>query len=701
MRILLIAEKPSVAQDIAKVIGRFERKEGFLENGQYIVSWAFGHLLELAEPHDYDPALKEWSLSKLPIIPGPFKLKPVQGTSAKQLAALKRLMNSREIGIVVNACDAGREGELIFRRIYQWSGCKKPVKRLWLSETTPAAVKKALANLRDGSELDNLAAAAEARAKADWLVGINATRAFSVRHSAVLSVGRVQTPTLALVVAREREIRNFMPEAYWELWATFQKKNGETYRGKWFHEKEDRFKQKNEAEAISGKVPSTGKVARVEQKETREQPPQFFNLNDLQKEANKRYGLTAQQTLDAAQSLYEKHKLITYPRTDSRYLTGELVKETLASRLAALAGTPEYGPLVPKTPKEPGKRYVDDNKVTDHHAIMPTSARPDPAALEKTERLVYDLVVRRFLAAFYPEARYAVTTVVTASGDENFISKGKTELDPGWKILYKDNGDVDQEDGEEENNQHLPPLAQGEAVSVKNVEIPEKQTRPPARFTEATLLAAMENAGRLVDDREMADVLKHSGGIGTPATRAAIIERLIKVGYIQRQKKHLVPTKKGETLVDLVPEQVKSPEMTARWEKGLEEIEGGRDPDRWMKGIIEFTKDVVQLAARQEKTQNISSGGKKEAIGRCPLCSRDVVEFPKSYGCTGYKDGCKFAIWKEIAGKKITAAQARTLLKSGRTGKLKGFRSKDKKPFEASLALNEEGKVVLDFGNGR
>lgn len=697
---MIIAEKPSVARDIASVLGRFNTKDGYMENGQYVVSWALGHLVELAEPHDYEQGLKEWSFKKLPIIPDPFKLKPSQGTSAKQLPVLKKLMkSSQEIGLIINACDAGREGELIFRRIFTWCGCEKPVKRLWLSEATASAVKKALNSLKDGREMDNLAAAAEARGKADWLIGINATRAFSVRHNAVLSVGRVQTPTLAMVVDRERGNRNFKPEKYWELWATFQKNDGRTYRGKWFRDKEDRLKQKEQAETIAGAITSAGKVARVEQKETQEHPPFLFNLNDLQKESNKRYGLTAQQTLDIAQALYEKHKLLTYPRTDSRHLTADLAKETLADRLSALAGAPEYMSLVPERQPALGSRYVDDTKVTDHHAIIPTITRPDLTALGENERLVYDLVARRFLASFYPEARYGITMIVTASGDQNFVSKGKVELHPGWKAVYISSKHENKGE-EEENEQLLPPLAQGEVVSVSDIDIPEKQTKPPARYTEATLLAAMENAGRLVDDKEMAGVLKQSGGIGTPATRAATIERLIKVGYIQRQKKHLVPTQKGETIIDLLPQQVKSPEMTARWEKGLEDIEKGREnPERWIKDIIEVTKELVQLAASQEKTQNISAGRKKEAIGRCPLCAGDVLEFPKSYGCAGYKEGCKFVIWKVIAGKKITASQAKALLKNGKTGMLKGFKSKSKKTFAAALAVNEEGKVVFDFGN--
>jgi len=669
------------------------------------VSWALGHLVELAGPHEYDPGLKKWSIESLPIIPGTFKLKPVQGTE-KHLKILKDLVNSREISLIINACDAGREGELIFRRIITWCKCKKNVKRLWLSEATPAAVKKAFNSLREGSDLDNLAAAAEARAKADWLVGLNATRAFSVRHNAVLSVGRVQTPTLALIVNREREINNFRPETYWEVWATFQKKDGGIYRGKWISEKKDRLTGKNEAETIARKTGSSGEVTRVEQKEKREQPPQLFSLNELQKEANKRHGLTAQETLEAAQALYERYKLLTYPRTDSRYLTEALVRDTLSARLAALASAPEYASLVPGRLTELGNRYVNDSKVTDHHAIIPTAARPDLARLTSNEYNIYDLVARRFLAIFYPDACYAVTEVITVAGEETYLSKGKVEIEPGWKtICGGDIGGEHVQGNEEEDRQSLPSLAQGDQVSVQNVETTEKKTRPPARYTEATLLAAMENAGRLVDDKEMAGILKESGGLGTPATRAAIIERLIKVGYILRQKKYLVPTTKGVTLINLVPEQVKSPLLTARWEQGLVEIEKGKEPvERWMEGIIEFTRDVVGLAAKQEvsrRTGSINGNQTRIALGKCPLCECEVAEYPKSYRCTGYREGCTFVIWKVIAGKKISLTQAKILLKNGSTGRLKGFKSKAKKPFEASLVIDEEGKVIFDFGNGR
>ncbi|MBO8128921.1 MAG: DNA topoisomerase III [Peptococcaceae bacterium] len=701
MRTLIVCEKPSVARDISKVLGRFQSRNGYLENDRYIVSWALGHLLELAEPEYYDPAFKKWSLNVLPIIPD-FKLRPIRN-SQKQLKVLKQLINSPDVGEVVNACDAGREGELIFRRIYSFCGCKKPVKRLWLSEATPSAIRESFKKLRDGRELDNLAAAAEARAQADWLVGINATRAFSVKHKTLLSVGRVQTPTLALVVQREREIRGFKPETYWEITATFRKVDGATYRGRWIRDGESRVRERIRAEELARAVEAagSGRVVRVEKRTKSEQPPLLFNLNDLQKEANRRYGLTAQQTLNAAQALYEKHKLITYPRTDSRHLTEVLVRDTLQKRLAVLEKCPEYREPVRqiRVGVVPGKRYVDDAKVTDHHAIIPTDVSPDLAALNTAERQVYDLVVRRFLAMLYPPAVYDETAVVTEAGGETFNSRGRVEKERGWKIVYKPE-ERDEKNGKDEGDakQLLPPLAEGEAVRVAEAETVERQTKPPKRYTEATLLAAMENAGRFVADKETAETLKAAGGIGTPATRAAIIERLIRVGYLERQKKTLVPTRKGETLIDLVPEQVKSVEMTAEWEDGLRRIEEGLDDARlWVSGIKNFTREVVQIAKEQEANSAVHRQKEKEVLGKCPLCGRDVVEYPKSYGCSGYREGCRFAIWKQVAGKKISRTQAKALLQKGRTGLIKGFKSKAGKKFNAVLVLRDGGKIEFKF----
>ncbi|WP_071549710.1 DNA topoisomerase III [Neomoorella thermoacetica] len=697
MKTLIITEKPSVARDLAATLGNFRSQDGYLENGQYYISWALGHLLELAEPEDYDPTLKKWSLEQVPLIPREFTLKPIS-SGRKQLAVIKGLVQSPDVSAVINACDAGREGELIFRRIYTWCKGQKPVKRLWLSEATPAAIKEAFHHLRAGEELDNLAAAAEARAQADWLVGINATRAFTCRHNKLLSVGRVQTPTLALVVAREREIRAFKPKPYFEVWATFRKNTGETYRGKWFREKQDRLQDKKKAGDLTKQISTGGIVEKIEQKEAREQPPQLFNLNDLQKEANKKYGLTAQKTLDAAQALYEKHKLLTYPRTDSRHLTTALVRDTLAGRLEALTGIPAYAALVPQTLPQLGKRYVDDSKVSDHHALIPTAINPDLSKLSPVEQKVYDLVARRFLAIFYPDARYAVTRVVTTAGGESFLSQGRVELERGWKAVYG-RQEEDGAESKDEESQALPQLAEGEEVVVQGTEVKAKQTRPPQRYNEATLLAAMENAGRLVEDKEMADTLKAAGGIGTPATRAAIIERLIQVGYLRREKKNLLPTAKGETLIDLVPEEVKSVELTARWEEGLKEIEEGqRDCKEWLEGIKNFTTEVVRMAREQEAAPGADPD--REVLGQCPICGREVMEYPKSYSCSGYKEGCRFAIWKEIAGKKVTASQAKELLQKGKTGVIKGFKSKTGKKFDAALTLGEGGKVNFEFAEG-
>ncbi len=694
-KVLVIAEKPSVAVDLAKVLGRFDKKDGYLENEKFIVSWAFGHLLELAEPEDYDPILKKWNIDHLPILPESFQMREI-ASGKKQLATLKRLLRSKDVSGVINACDAGREGELIHRRICQAAGSDKPMKRLWLSEATPAAVREAFRNLRDGKDLDSLAAAAEARSQADWIVGINATRAFTCRHYRLLSLGRVQTPTLALVVNRERDIRAFKPTPYWELWANFQKEAGETYRGKWVKGKVNRLDNLGEAQAILSRLGNQGEVVRVEQKEVREQPPTLLNLNDLQKEANRKYGLTAQQTLDIAQALYEKHKLLTYPRTDSRHLTEAIAKDTLSARLAALSGSSEYSSLIPKRPPSLSKRYVDGSKVTDHHAIIPTAARPNLSALGANEKLVYDLAVRRFLAIMYPDARYAVTKADTQVSGEVFLSSGRVELDIGWKRVYK----PDEDDKKDDDKEILPSLSQGEKVVKIKADAIEKTTKPPSRYTEATLLAAMENAGRFAEDDDLADTLKETGGIGPPATRAAVIETLIKRSYMQREKKLLVPTSDGEALIDLAPEQMKSVELTARWENGLLEIEHGKqDALKWVEEIKQFTRDVVTIARGQEQAKMSGGSGGRESLGKCPLCGRDVVDYPKSYGCSGYKEGCKFAIWKEIAKKKITAKQASDLLAKGKTEELKGFKSKAGKDFQAILVLGAGGKVVFEFVN--
>ncbi|MGQ9824178.1 MAG: DNA topoisomerase 3 [Desulfotomaculales bacterium] len=705
MKTLVITEKPSVGRDIARVLGQFKTREGYLENEQFIVSWAVGHLVELAEPEDYSPALKKWSLDTLPFIPEEFLLKVIPET-ARQFQVLKELLLSPRVGLVINACDAGREGENIFRRIYAQAGCAKEVKRLWLRETTPAAIRQAFQNLRENRELDTLAVAAAARAQADWLVGINATRAFTCKHGELLSVGRVQTPTLALITGREKEIRNFRPSPYWEIWATFKKGNGQKYEGKWFREDLDRFASAQGAQEIVGKFSpdQEGTILAVEEKEVKEPPPLLFNLNDLQKEANQKYGLTAEQTLRAAQALYEKYKLLTYPRTESRHLSTLLAK-TLDKRISALKKVPDYSSFVPEKLPFLSRRYVDDAKVTDHHAIIITETEPKTAILNRTEKLVYDLVARRLLAIFYPAARYRIIRAVTGTGGESFLSRGRVEVEPGWKAIYRP---VEKKDEEE---QILPALSPEERVILEEIRSVEKQTKPPPRYTEASLLAAMERAGKFLENKEMQEILTAAGGLGTPSTRAAIIERLIAVGYIKRQKKTLVPTLKGEALIDLVPEEIKSPELTARWEQGLCEIESGRrGAQEWLAAIKEFTARIITAVKNDknsaEKIKNVNKNGQnggyphsEESLGNCPLCGRQVLEFPKGYGCSGWKEGCRFVIWKRIAGKIIPPGQVKALLEKGQTATLKGFLSRTGKKFNAALKLNEEGKVIFHFSD--
>jgi len=687
LKILIIAEKPSVARDIAYTLGKFNKKEGCLENDRYVISWAYGHITTLAEPQEYDPALEKWDLESLPILPAEFKLTV---TERKQFSILKKLLNRKDVFQVINACDAGREGELIFRWIYRASGSTLPVKRLWLSETTPAAIREAMRNLKNGDSYDNLYRAAESRAIADWLIGINATRAFSVKHGGLLSIGRVQTPTLALVIQREREIRDFKPVPFWQVKAVFETETGQKYQGLGYsgsgEEITFQFKEEAAAKEYASRVKESGSVIKVQYTEKTEQPPALFNLNDLQREVNRVFGMTAAGVLEAAQNLYEK-KLLTYPRTDSRHLT-ESLAGTLEKRIETALKTIPFSSFPEPLPAL-SKRYVDDSKVTDHHAIIPTAV-PAPGDLPEAEKKVYDLVCRRFLSIFLPPAKYRVMEVTTEAG-ERFFSKGRAVVDRGWREIYNFKpGDGDKE-------ARLPDLANGQPVKTIDVEVLRKETKPPARYTDASLLSAMENAGRYVDDKELSDTLKTSGGIGTPATRAAIIERLIQVGYIKRQKKALVPAAKGEALIDLVPGVLKSPDMTAEWETGLLRIERNEImPGEWLSGIKNLTGEVVALARKQEKSEAVT---KREVLGKCPLCGKDVIEGKKGYGCSGWKEGCKFVIWKEIAGKKITVKQAQALLEKKKTGLIKGFKSKSGKKFDAMLTVAEDGKIVFTFAD--
>ena len=699
---LIVAEKPSVARDIAGTLGQYRKGKGSLSGSGWTVTWALGHLAELAPPDAYGEEYKKWRLERLPILPERFKVRTSPKTR-EQFAAVKSLLRDAGVSEVVNACDAGREGELIFAYLYELSGCRKPVKRLWVSSLTPEALREGFASLRDGRAMKPLEHAARSRSEADWVVGMNATRAYSVkfgRPGNVLSVGRVQTPTLKLLVDREKEIEDFKPEKFWTVYARFAREEA-IYDGVWFKNKQNRLPEKEAAEKIADKVRGgSGTVRRVQKKIATEKPPLLYDLTELQRHANARYGFTAERTLRAAQALYEERKLVTYPRTSSRYLSKDMVP-TLIKRVEAVAALEELSSFarelldLPKLPVS--KRIVDDTKVTDHHAIIPTNKKLS-GELPPDEAKVYDLVARRFLAVFFPAARFKNTTIVTEVKGETFLSRGRVVLEAGWRRLYPDGAG-----GKKEKQPPvLPPVEEGQEWAVAKVAVKEGETKPPPRYSESALLGAMETAGKLVEDEELRQQMKDSG-LGTPATRAATIERLIKVGYLSREKKVLLPTEKGRTLVSLLGESpLSSPELTARWEARLAGMEKGADSrDAFMKDISGFATSVVEDVRRMEgeKVAAPVSRSKKEPLGPCPKCASPVVETPKAYSCSAWKQtGCGFVIWKTVAGKRVSPSQAGQLLKSGKTGQLKGFKSKAGKPFSAALTLDGDHRVKLAFG---
>jgi DNA topoisomerase-3 len=700
---LIVAEKPSVGRDIASALGRHRREKGSLVGQGWTVTWALGHLAELAPPDAYGEEYKKWRLESLPILPGRFKVR-VNHKTRDQFDVVKGLLRSPSVTEVVNACDAGREGELIFAYLYGLSGCRKPVLRLWISSLTHEAISEGFGALRQGTAMKPLEDAARSRGEADWIVGMNATRAYSVRFGGrgnVLSVGRVQTPTLKLLVDREREIQDFVPEKFWTVHARFWR-DGSTYDGVWFKKKENRLSERESADRIAEKVRGgTGTVRKAQKKTATEKPPLLYDLTELQRNANARFGFTAERTLRAAQALYEDRKLITYPRTSSRYLSGDLVGG-LKKRIEATGALPDLAPFAEKLLGEKklliSKRIVDDSKVTDHHAIVPTNKKSS-GGLSPDETKVYDLVARRFVAVFFPAARFENTTVVTEVQKETFLSRGRVVLEAGWRALYP--GGVGGR--KEKEPPVLPPIEVGQEWDVAKVGVKEGETKPPPRYSESALLGAMETAGKLVEDEELRQQMKDSG-LGTPATRAATIERLIKVGYIEREKKILVPTEKGRSLIGLLGESpLSSPELTARWEERLAKMERGaeRRPD-FMADISGFTTKLVEEVRGMEGERLASPSRSREPLGACPKCGAPVIETKKAYGCSAWrKTGCDFAIWKQVSGKRLSVSQAKQLLTRGRTAQMKGFKSKAGKPYAAALKLDGEHRVRLDFDNSR
>src|SRR3954464_6901617 len=567
---LVIAEKPSVGQDLARVLpGPFEKHTGagektarWLEGPDHIVTWAVGHLVQIAEPDEYDDKYKKWRMADLPIVPRHFKLVVRDERSQKQMSVVRQLLRRDDVDRVMNACDAGREGELIFKWVLeQAGGSDKPVERLWLSSMTKQAMLDALAHLRPDEEMKQLEEAAKSRSEADWIVGMNATRAATIRlrssFDGAVSLGRVQTPTLAILTRREEEIRAFVPEKYWLAHARFATHDDRRYAGRFHAGAQPRLKSAAEAEAIVAAVRGKrGEITKLEKSERRERAPLLFDLTSLQREANTRYGFSARRTLAAAQRCYEDHKVLTYPRTSSRYLTSDMVAEIKPTAASVGRDGPEYAAgasYVTSLDLLPLARVVDDAKVGDHHAIIPTNSPHNLSKLNSDDRRVFDLVARRFLAVFHPDAVFENTRVETTVEQHVFRTRGRVLLVPGWRGVYGELPEGEGADDDEGGDQQLPRLERGEQVDTREAEALEKETKPPRRYTDASLLGAMETAGKLVDDDELREAMKDSG-IGTPATRAAIIERLIDVGYVEREGRALVATEKGLNVIRLLAE---------------------------------------------------------------------------------------------------------------------------------------------------
>jgi DNA topoisomerase-3 len=752
---LVIAEKPSVGRDLASALdGPFQRRKledikpkrsrkkadddtneevvekakstsksrtrdeaVFLESDDYVITWAVGHLVQLAEPEEYDEKWKRWRMADLPIVPpNGFKLVPRDAKSKKQLKLIETLLKRDDIDRIITACDAGREGELIFAYVYESvfgesatsKDAPKPVERLWISSMTKTAIRDGFEKLRPGTQMQHLEDAARSRSEADWLVGMNATRAATIRGRAwvggVVSLGRVQTPTLAMIVKREREIQAFVPEPYRLVHGTFQP----PYQGLWFEGDETRiFGDLERADRIVAKVSGQdGTIEKIERKEQSERAPLLYDLTSLQRDANRRYGFSARRTLQAAQSLYEAKKAITYPRTSSRYLSGDMVPQ-LKPTAATLQPVGEYraaAEYVLGLDQLPLQRVVNDAKVDDHHAIIPTDIDHDMEALTPDERRVFDLIARRFLAVFHPPARYARTTVITNVEEERFRTRGKVTLEAGWRAVYGVEPDQERQSEDEAEGGEIPVLQEGQTVRCIAAEIEEKMTRPPPRYTEATLLSAMETAGKLIDDEELREAMKQSG-LGTPATRAETIETLIRREYIERVGKDLQATPKGIQVVTMLEEhKLTSPELTGDWEHKLSDIEHGRgNRDTFMKGIADFAKETVDQIAALDKEK---LRPERVELGLCPRCGAETGEIirenSKAYGCTSWKSreevGCGFVIWKRVAGRTLTPEIARQLIEERRTREvLSGFRSRNGKPFRARLVLNDEDKIEFEF----
>lgn len=640
MKSLVLAEKPGVAREFARVLGCANKHKSYFEGPRYVITWALGHLVELAEPEDYDKKYSTWKLEDLPIIPGKMRLKVIRQT-AHQFRAIQALMKRNDLSELIIATDAGREGELVARWIMEVAQWRKPFRRLWVSSQTDKAIKEGFANLRPGKNYDNLYHSAVCRAEADWLIGLNVTRALTCKFNAQLSAGRVQTPTLSALVQREREIGEFKPVAYWTVEADFG-----LFRGQWGKKGETRFFQQEQAEEIAAKVRGkSGSISQLKSKERIEPHPLAYDLTELQRDANKRYGFSAKRTAAILQNLYERHKLVTYPRTDSRYLSSDLVS-TLKERLAAIAVGPYVQLVKPllTRPLSPGKRVIDDSKVTDHHAIIPTGERPALPGLSADEIKLFDLIARRYISLFYPPCRYQEVEAIALVEGEEFLAKGRLVKDRGWKQVY---------DASPEEENKLPLLEKRQQVRVKSCVSKEGLTQPPPRYTEATLLTVME---------------KHN--LGTPATRADIIEKLLQTEAIERKGNQLIPTGKGTQLLELVPEELSSPELTAKWERELEAIARGQgDKARFLLGIRRQAEKMVTEVAGSTATYKHHNAIRS----RCPQCGQFLLERKGKQGvmlvCPDRGCGYKYRDNIQLTNRRCPQCHKKMVLRQGKAGK--------------------------------
>ena len=699
---LIIAEKPSVAADIARALGGFTRKGEYFESDGYVLSSAVGHLLELTLPPEHDVKKGKWSFANLPVVPPHFDLAPIEKSEAR-LNVLLKLLKRKDVSAIINACDAGREGELIFRYIAQYAKTKKPIERLWLQSMTQSAIRDGFASLRQDRDLLPLADAAKSRSEADWLVGINGTRAMTAFNSKeggfyLTTVGRVQTPTLAILVEREEKIRAFQPRDYWEIHARFGAAAGE-YAGRWFdpefkkdddpERRAERLWKAERAEAIAAACARKPGTATEETKPSTQASPLLYDLTSLQREANGRFGFSARATLSLAQSLYERHKALTYPRTDARALPEDYLA-TVKKTMSALAEAREFAPFAKQILKngwvKPSRRIFDNSKISDHFAIIPTLQAP--GHLSEPEAKLYDLVVRRFLAVFFPSAEFLQTTRITTVGEEKFRTDGRVMQSPGWLAVYGKSL--------QDETVTLPAITQGETVRTLEATATANQTRPPARFNEATLLSAMEGAGKLVEDDELREAMG-AKGLGTPATRAAVIEGLINEKYVERLGRELKPTWKAFRLFFALRhfgvDEITSPELTGDWEFKLKQMEQAKLPrEKFMRHIEQVTRDLV----KRVKSGSIPEEAFATVAAPCPKCGGVIQETYRKFQC----QSCDFYIWPVLLGRDWSPEDVAELVTKKFIGPLTGFRSKQGRPFSAGIRLTDDFRIEFDFGQG-